>query len=71
MLWFRHRDRIGTDSQEALRDAEQNLKIVQERGPEVSQIAGSLKNIRERNHFREALQEIITGHGGNLNATRR
>lgn len=64
-MWFRRRDK-GEESAAALKDAKQNLRIVQKRGPEVSRVADALKDMRERNHFGEALQEIIVRKRGPL-----
>lgn len=70
MFWFRHRNDAGADSEEALRDAQRNLREVKERSDEVSTVSNALRDIRVQNHFGEALQEIIVRHGGKLNATR-
>lgn len=62
-MWFLRRRLNKTKSKEAdeaLKDAQANLKRVKRRGGEVSRIAESLKEIRERNHFAEQMEEIIT-----------
>jgi len=60
---FRKRKRGLVESEEALRDANINLRRVRSRDKEVREVAGALREIRERNHFAEQLQEIL---GGNI-----
>ena len=57
------RRRRNTEAAEALEDARKNLKKVQSRGGEVSRVAKALKDIRDRNHFAEALEAIIASRG--------
>lgn len=64
MLWFRRRNKRGVESEEALKDAKKNLREVQRRGREVSNVSNALKEIREKNHFAEALEAIMIRHGG-------
>lgn len=49
------------DSQQAILNATQTLRRVQEREPEVRAMSKALKDIRERNHFAEQLQVIMEG----------
>lgn len=66
-MWFLRRRLNKTRSEEAdeaLKDAQANLKRVKRRGGEVTRLAESLREIRERNHFAEQMEEIITFHQG-------
>lgn len=66
-MWFRRRNKDrGVESEAALEDAQRNLCEVQKRGREVSSVANALKEIREKNHFAEALEAIMVRHGGPL-----
>lgn len=47
------------ESQQAILNATSTLRRTQERGPEVSRVSKTLKDIRERNHFAEQLQVIM------------
>lgn len=49
------------ESQQAILDATKILRQTRERGPEVSRVAQTLHDIRERNHFAEQLQSILGG----------
>lgn len=49
------------ESQQAILDATNTLRRVQERDPEVHAISKTLKDIRERNHFAEQLRVIMGG----------
>lgn len=60
-MWLRRRK--SNESAEALKEAEDSLRQVQLRSVEVSRVAKALKDIRNRNHFAEALEAIIVGHG--------
>lgn len=57
---FRRQSRSSVESEEALEDAKKNLCEVQKRGTEVSNVANALKDIRERNHFAEQMEALIT-----------
>lgn len=66
-MWFRRQRTKGVGNiaaQKAFDDASLNLRKVESRGPEIHELSNSLKLIRERNHFSEKLQLIITGDGG-------
>lgn len=65
-MWFRRASSGGEDSEKALADANKNLQEIQRRGPEVTEVSRSLKEIHDRNHFAEALELIIGRHGGPL-----
>jgi hypothetical protein len=65
-VWFRRQSKQGVESEAALEDAQRNLREVQRRGREVSSVANALKEIRETNHFAEALEAIMIRHGGPL-----
>lgn len=62
-MQFRRRNKEPDNDQsvKALEDAQTNLKRINERTPEVSEVAKTLKWMRERNHFAETLQIIIEG----------
>lgn len=47
------------DAKKALDEARRNVKRVKQRSEEVSEVAGALKNIRERNHFADQLLELM------------
>lgn len=63
-MLFRRRKQATQDAQKALDEAREKLKEVRERGKEVSAISSALREIRERNHFAEQMEEIIAGFGG-------
>ena len=66
-MWFPWRSRkSGEDSEKALKQAEENLFQVQKRGEEVRAISEALREIRERNHFAEQLEEIIVRRRGSF-----
>lgn len=58
---FRRRKSDDTlaEANAALEDAEKNLQRVKRRGTEVHRVVGALREIRERNHFGEQLEQII------------
>jgi hypothetical protein len=62
---WRNKDKDG-ESADALRDAEKNLRAVQRRGKEVTSVAKALREMRERNHFAEQMEEIIVRRRGQL-----
>jgi hypothetical protein len=62
-MLFRRR-KATEEAQKALDEAKKNLKQVQERGSEVSRISNALREMRERNHFSEQMEEIIVRFGG-------
>lgn len=62
MRLFRRSD-SSDEAKTALADAKHNLRKVQARSSEVSRVAKALKEIRERNHFAEQLEEIIRSGG--------
>ncbi len=65
-MWFLHRpgNKSGDEAKKALEEAQQKLQEVQERGPEVTALSSAIKDIRERNHFIEKLQELILQNRG-------
>ncbi len=62
-MWFR-KSKPEEGSEKAVLDAVKRLREVQDRGPEVSEIADALRNIREKNHFADKLRLIMIGDGG-------
>lgn len=60
-LPWRKRKNGTVKSQQAVLDAQQSLRQVKAREPEVRAVSRTLKDIRERNHFAEQLQAILGG----------
>lgn len=60
-MWLLHRrgHESGGEAKQALAEAEEALREIQERGEAVSTIATDARNIRERNHFAEQIEELI------------
>lgn len=58
-MWLFRRNDSSEEAKNALADAKNNLRKVQERSSEVTQVANALREIRERNHFAEQLEDII------------
>jgi hypothetical protein len=60
-MWFLRRNRSRTDDEAtlALTDAEKNLRRIKRRDKEVTEVSESLREVREQNHFAEAMEEII------------
>ena len=65
-MWFRRRSEASKEAEEALKDAQENLEEVKKRGPEVTEVAKALRDIRERNHFAEQLEDLIIKRRGQL-----
>lgn len=61
-MWFlrRRSSESGEEAKKALAEAQEALREVRERGEAVTTIATDAKNIRERNHFAEQIEELIT-----------
>lgn len=69
-MWFRRRRNESTEEAvKALEDAETHLTRIRTRGCEVSKVASALRDIRERNHFAEQMEEIILRNKGKANGT--
>jgi hypothetical protein len=49
-------------AEQALKESHDHLQEVQDRGPEVTKIAKSLRRARIRNHFGEQFELIILGN---------
>lgn len=64
MLFRRRNKESAEKAQKALEDAKKNLREVQQRGTEVSAISNALREIRERNHFAEQMEEIFVRFEG-------
>ena len=62
-MLFRRR-KANEEAQKALDEAREKLHEVRQRGKEVSAISNALREIRERNHFAEQMEEIIVRFGG-------
>lgn len=63
-MLFRRRKAGSEDAQKALEEAHESLRKVQKRSKEVSAISNALKEMRERNHFSEQMEEIFVRYGG-------
>ena len=57
-LWKRKTN--GESASKALEEANENIAKAQARNPEVYELAGSLRRLRERNHFAEQIYLIMT-----------
>lgn len=55
MKWPWGKPDADTGGLEARRVSEQNLRAAQAQRPEVQRVASSLRDLRERNHFADAL----------------
>lgn len=64
MLFRRHKK--SEEAQKALDEATKSLCEVKKRGFEVSKISNALKELNERNHFAEQMEEIIVRARGTL-----
>lgn len=60
-MWFiKRRPSEGrAEAEQALKEARKDLRKVERRGTEVTNVVESLKELRERNHFGEALDAIL------------
>lgn len=63
-MWFKRRSRVNPESEAALRESSKRLREARDRGKEVTDIADALRQIRERNHFAEQLEDIIMRRRG-------
>jgi hypothetical protein len=54
-------ERTETKGAEAVREALDNLGDAKSRWPEVNAVSQSLRELRERNHFAEQIQNIFEG----------
>ncbi len=61
MYFLRRKNKGLAESVRALEEATESLDRVKSREDEVHDIAESLKDIRERNHFAEQLGDIFFG----------
>jgi hypothetical protein len=59
-MWPRRRKK-ETASREAIAAARRHLERVKNRAPEVKQVTTSSREVLERNHFIEQLEEIFGG----------
>lgn len=63
-MLFRRRKQATEDAKKALDEACEKLQEVKERGHEVSRVSKALKEMGERNHFAEQMEEIFFRFGG-------
>lgn len=63
-MWFPWRGKPVKDVEAALRDANRGLRHAKNQSEEVSSLADSLREFRERNHFAEQLEEMIIRRRG-------
>jgi hypothetical protein len=62
-LLFRRKNKVPqNEADKALREAKQARREINSDGVEVAEIANSLREVREHNHFAEAMEKIITRH---------
>ena len=66
-LWPNKKKGGRGPADEALDDANRNLREIEKRGQEVTQVANALRDFRERNHFAEGLEAMIRQQRGPLN----
>jgi hypothetical protein len=65
MKWFRKDRNVRPDPADhedgpkAVQDANERLKEVQDQWPEVYRVSSSLRDMRKRNHFGEAIARIM------------
>ena len=66
MWWFgRRRTTVCEDESEAaLKDANEQLRNAKKRNHEVSEVVDALRELREKNHFAAAMEEIIVKRRG-------
>lgn len=63
MIRFRRRAKHDKGLAEAaLTNAKSTLRDIRNRTPEIQAVSGSLRELRERNHFAERLIYIMKGH---------
>lgn len=60
-MWPFSRHKNGSESRQALLDADASLQEVKARDQEVHAVSSTLKAIREKNHFAEQLRTIMQG----------
>jgi hypothetical protein len=66
-MWpFRRKIDEEVRADAALEDAERSLEEIKKRNPEVWRISSALRNIRERNHLSQQMDDIIAMRRGNL-----
>lgn len=58
--WKRDHPQEGSTARQ---EAERHLADTRARWPEVRTVAGSLRDLRERNHFAEAIEESMRRRG--------
>lgn len=63
-MWFRRRENKTGEAAKALRDTRRHLRVIRAQAAEVEEVSNALKEIREQNHFAEAIEEILFGKGG-------
>lgn len=59
-FWIWHRPPNTGESQEAIRQADRAMVDAENRDDAVKQVAEESREIRERNHFREAVEDTMT-----------
>lgn len=63
-MLFRRRREDTQEAQRAVEEATKKLHEVKKRGKEVSAVSKALREIRERNHFADQMEEIFVHYGG-------
>jgi hypothetical protein len=59
----RRRSESSDEATAAVKDAQKHLNRVRKRDQEVSDLSDSLREVRQRNHFAEQMEEIIIRRG--------
>ena len=67
MWWFGRREtKTGEDAEAALKDAKKQVRKAERRTEEVSDVVDALRELRERNHFADAIEKVIVKRRGSF-----
>lgn len=67
MWWFgRRRCETTDDSKEALKDAKNQVAKAEKRTEEVAEVVDALRELREKNHFADAMEAILVKRKGRM-----
>lgn len=58
---MRRRSKVNPEAHTALTEAKENLRRVEDRSQEVTELVESLKELKRHNHFAERLMTIMGG----------
>lgn len=63
-MWFRRASEAEQEVKAALEDAQARLQEAQQKGPEASRLSRIFREVRERNHLAEQVEDfILRGRG--------